>query len=167
MKIFAPKNNMSVLYLALACLLYYLLALGFVSPSTPILHSEGTQYIEIEQDGYSTIYSIDNTSAINDISDIYNIDLRNGDKIIVGPDESVKMGRISGAKSISLGVPIGINSALVQDLVALPGIGSTLAGRIIAYRESTGGFDSLDELDNVPGIGKKRVESLKGKASLD
>ena len=167
MKLYAPEKNTSVLYLALACLLYYLIASGTVSSSSPILHTVNTKYIEIEQGGRSTVHAINDTVDIRNISDIYDIKLSKGDKIIIYSDEGIKTGRISGVKSISLGVPIGINSAPAKDLAALPGIGSKIAERIIIYRENSGGFNSLEELDNVPGIGKKKTEALKGKISLD
>jgi len=167
MKRYAPEKNMSVLYLALSCLLYYLIASGSVSPSTPILHSVNTKYIEIERGGRRTVHALNNPGDIIDISNIYDIKLRNGDKIIIGSDGSIETGRISGIKSLSLGIPIGINSALAQDLTALPGIGSKTAERIISYREKSGGFKTLEELDNVRGIGEKTMESLKGRISLD
>jgi competence ComEA-like helix-hairpin-helix protein len=167
MKLYAPEKNMSVLFLALACILYYLIASGSVSSSTPILHSFNTKYIEIEQGGRSTIQVINEPNDMMDISNIYNIKISNGDKIIIDSDGGIKTGRISGVKSISLGIPIGINSALAVDLTALPGIGSKTAEHIIIYRENSGGFNSLDELDDVKGIGKKTMESLKGKISLD
>jgi competence protein ComEA len=80
---------------------------------------------------------------------------------------AVKTGRISGTKSISLGVPIGINTAEARDLAALPGIGDKLVERIIDYRKNSGGFKSLDELRSVEGIGDKKLEALRSKASLD
>jgi len=49
----------------------------------------------------------------------------------------------------------------VEQLEELDGIGPTLAERIIEYRESHGGFRSLDELRDVDGIGEKRFESLR------
>ena len=166
MRLYAPEKNMSVLYLALACLLYYFIATGLVAPSAPILHSESTQYVEVDIDGRSVVYPIANQEYFDNISNIYGIEIKNGDKITVENDGDVKTQRISGIKSLSLGVPIGINSASAQDLTALPGIGTKTAERIISYREEAGYFQSLDELDNVPGIGKKTMESLKGKISL-
>ncbi|MDZ4854955.1 MAG: ComEA family DNA-binding protein [Nitrospirota bacterium] len=56
---------------------------------------------------------------------------------------------------------IDLNRATEQDFNALPGIGPKLAERIMAYRQSVGGFHSLDELRSVKGIGKKKFEQIR------
>ncbi|MEX2602985.1 MAG: helix-hairpin-helix domain-containing protein, partial [Gracilimonas sp.] len=56
---------------------------------------------------------------------------------------------------------ININLASSAQLQALTGIGATYAERIIEYRELNGGFDSIDELVNVKGIGKTRLENIR------
>ncbi|MGD8555967.1 MAG: ComEA family DNA-binding protein [Chromatiales bacterium] len=55
-------------------------------------------------------------------------------------------------------------AALAQNL---NGIGEAKAQKIIEYREQHGGFKSLDELANVPGIGAKTVERNRDNMSLD
>jgi competence protein ComEA len=57
--------------------------------------------------------------------------------------------------------PISLSTATVEQLDTLDGIGPTLAGRIVEYREAHGGFRSVDELRQVDGIGDKRFESLR------
>ena len=56
--------------------------------------------------------------------------------------------------------PISLSSATTEQLDTLDGIGPTLSERIIEYREANGGFQSLEELREVDGIGDKRFESL-------
>jgi competence protein ComEA len=60
--------------------------------------------------------------------------------------------------------PIGkvaINRATAKQLESLPGIGPALAERIVEYRQAHGPFKSVDELLNVRGIGKKKLEALR------
>lgn len=71
----------------------------------------------------------------------------------------------SAAEPASQPVPsesgrMDLNSATLEELDTLPGIGPVLAQRIIDYRESQGGFQSVEELVNVSGIGEKTYEKL-------
>lgn len=61
---------------------------------------------------------------------------------------------------------ININTAGLEELDTLPGIGPALAQRIIQYRETHGPFKSVEELKNVSGIGEKNFEKLKDKITV-
>jgi competence protein ComEA len=63
------------------------------------------------------------------------------------------------------GAPINLNSATIEELATLDGVGPVMAQKIIAYRQEHGGFGSVDELDAVPGIGPKRLESLRAQVT--
>lgn len=56
---------------------------------------------------------------------------------------------------------ININTASKDELVSLPGIGESIAGRIITYREETKRFKKIEDLLNVNGIGRKKFEKIK------
>ena len=57
--------------------------------------------------------------------------------------------------------PVHLNSATLEDLDELPGIGPITAEKILAYRQEHGAFSSVDELDAVSGIGPARLEELR------
>lgn len=56
---------------------------------------------------------------------------------------------------------LDLNTATASELEALPGIGPTIAGRIVAYREEKGPFVSTEELLLVRGIGEKLLQTLE------
>lgn len=58
--------------------------------------------------------------------------------------------------------PVSLSSASVEQLDALDGIGPTLAARIVEWRRQNGGFASVEQLQEVPGIGEGRLEALRG-----
>lgn len=83
------------------------------------------------------------------------LQLADGQQIVVpGRDAIAGAGGASG--------PVSLNTATPEQLDALDGVGPGLAEKIVAYRMQHGGFRSVDELGEVPGIGDKRMESLRG-----
>ena len=62
--------------------------------------------------------------------------------------------------------PIDINTATAEQLDELDGIGPGMAGAILDYREEHGGFGSIEELGQVPGIGEKRLAALREKVRV-
>ncbi|MCL2426438.1 MAG: helix-hairpin-helix domain-containing protein [Oscillospiraceae bacterium] len=66
-----------------------------------------------------------------------------------------------------IGVPsygdgkININLASQSELTDLPGIGSTLASRIVDYRRQHGDFSRIEDIRNVSGIGEKRYDAIQ------
>lgn len=56
---------------------------------------------------------------------------------------------------------ININTATAEELTVFSGIGETLSQRIVEYRQANGGFQSVNELLNVEGIGKETLENMR------
>lgn len=61
---------------------------------------------------------------------------------------------------------VNINTAGVDELTALPGIGPVLAQAIVDYRTANGSFSSVEELINVKGIGTKKLEAILDYATV-
>jgi competence protein ComEA len=65
------------------------------------------------------------------------------------------------AQGLPFPLPLSLNQATRQQLEALPGIGPRLAERILYYRHEHGGFRTVEELAEVPGIDKRRLANLR------
>ena len=56
---------------------------------------------------------------------------------------------------------VNLNTATVEQLEALNGVGPAKAQAIVDYRKKNGNFKTVDDLNNVPGIGDKTLAKLK------
>lgn len=84
-----------------------------------------------------------------------------GEQIVVPARGQGTTGVSSGAGP-SPTAPLDLNTATLEQLDALPGIGPTTAQKILDYRQAHGPFHAVADLDAVPGIGQGRIEQLKG-----
>jgi len=64
-------------------------------------------------------------------------------------------------------LPIDINSATAKDFEKLPGIGPSIAQRIVDYRTKVGKFKTIDDMTNVSGIGPKTLERLRTQLTIN
>lgn len=81
----------------------------------------------------------------------------------INDGEQIKVAKIgeTSVQSDQSQSTISLNSATLNQLDQLPGIGATLAQRIIDWREQNGGFSRISDLRKVSGIGPKLYESIK------
>lgn len=93
--------------------------------------------------------------------------LKDGDCIII-PSTEGNARPITGGTSMpgSKDEIININSASKEELMKLPGVGEVTAGKIIDYRESSGGFSSVEDMKNIGGIGDKTLAKFKDKIDV-
>ena len=101
--------------------------------------------------------------------------LEDGQKIYI-PNKNEKIdedeyitegnGNNIGNNSQKEGEKVNINEAMQTELEELPGIGPSLASRIIEYREQNGDFKKIEELQNVKGIGDAKYNDLKDKVTV-
>ncbi|HEY6597530.1 MAG TPA: ComEA family DNA-binding protein [Asanoa sp.] len=82
-----------------------------------------------------------------------------GEQILVGV--TPPPGVAPAAAASGPAAKVNLNTATVQELDALPGIGPVLAQRIVDHRERNGGFKAIGELRSVDGFGAARYEELK------
>jgi competence protein ComEA len=90
--------------------------------------------------------------------------LQDGRQILVParPSRSAPTAATTGASTPAApSQPLNLNTATLEQLDTLDGVGPTTAQKILDYRTEHGGFGSVDELDQIPGIGEKRLAALR------
>lgn len=109
--------------------------------------------------------NIPNDNDLKDNADFEYITMNSGDggkEDYLNSRSSESSGRASSnGNSKNYGI-VNINTATQTELETLPGIGPSLALKIINYRKENGKFSSIDEIKNVSGIGDNKFEELKG-----
>jgi len=101
----------------------------------------------------------------------YNLRVKTEDKELFIPKKLIKYYVLDGyetARTESSGEAekVNINTASVEELSQLSGLGAAISERIIAHRDAHGPFEVKEELLQIKGIGRSRFAELEGKITL-
>ena len=111
------------------------------------------------------------TSEANQVAVNLALPLRDGMHVHVpvpGDEAVIEAGGDEGSSGIILsGALVNINTATLEQLDTLPGIGPSTAQKIIDYRQANGSFTSIEEIERVSGIGPAKLDQLRGLISVD
>ncbi len=77
--------------------------------------------------------------------------------------EGVILEAASQAEDEEKQIKVNINTANLEKLQTLPGIGASTAQKIIEYREQNGKFQNIEDIKNVSGIGDSKFNNIKDK----
>ena len=119
---------------------------------------------QLEGYGYTTKENLDiDIWESDELDDLKNLGNNALDVTTVEISDSIT----SENTQITVIFPLDINSANVDELIMVRGIGEITANKIVEYRGINGYFYSMDELLNVDGIGKKKLTALNGYLYID
>ena len=143
----------------------------FLNPSPPPPRNLTLVFVEVSGPGaHPGVFSFDHPPTLAEVWRQSNgagtapetpDPITSGSRVEISQDGHYQVVRMHGAELLTLGLAIDLNQATATDLDALPGIGPALAQRIIDYRQRHGPFKTIDDLEEVSGIGSKKLEKIK------
>ena len=90
-----------------------------------------------------------------------------GSSVASEPSPAAPAGEPTTTGSASApGASVDLNTATLEQLDALPGVGPVTAAAIVAWRDANGSFTSVDQLADVDGIGPARLEKLRAQVHV-
>ena len=137
---------------------YQPVSLDRVAPTTKTIEVKG----QVNNPGIYTVKwearvsdAIEAAGGLTQLADIQDVSMAK----MVNDNDVIVIRKIEGKKKVSL------NSATLEELCTLPGIGEAIAARILEYRNETS-FTSLEQIKEVKGIGDKMFEKIKDEIVL-
>jgi len=95
-----------------------------------------------------------------------NIPAQNSNQVQLENSQLSFIGQRPLSEETDSNLVVQINTASLEELKRLPGIGDVIAQRIIEYRKTYGPFQSVEDLINVKGIGTKKLQDIKESISF-
>lgn len=142
---------------------------------SPALSTSDCKSLTIEiaaENGESGIFFVKPETSVNQMFSqlgikriiAEDIKLKNGMKVRLLNEEDHRgmvIERLEAAKRLALRMPLDINSADIDELILVPGVGEALSANIITWREKIGRFEKLEQLMDINGIKEKKFLKLK------
>lgn len=89
-----------------------------------------------------------------------------GQQVVVPRRGAAASAVVSSGATAGPSAPVSLNAATAEQLDALDGVGPSTAQKILDFRTAHGGFSSVDDLAQIPGIGPKKLESLRQQVTV-
>ncbi len=146
------------------------------TPATALLIVDVTGWVRKPgvyqfEGGARVIDAVERAGGARDAADLTLLNLAapltDGQQILVPKEgQATAPGTVPGTVPGSTGGQVNINTADPTALETLNGVGEVLAAAIVAYRDEHGPFTSVDQLEEVPGIGPSTLEELRDQVTL-
>ncbi|MGH7553715.1 MAG: ComEA family DNA-binding protein [Longimicrobiales bacterium] len=107
--------------------------------------------------GFRTLQDLDGVRGVG----VATLEAWSGLVTLEAAPESPARAPTSRSPTVERSTTVDLNHATAAELERLPGVGGVLAQRIVALRDTLGGFQSLEQLERVRGIGPAMLEKLK------
>lgn len=105
------------------------------------------------------------TGVAHNAGHLPSVRVPSGTKIIFNTVEpsaySWELSDMAAAARLNFFLPLDINTASVDELELVPGVGTQTAQAIVAYREEHGRIKDVQELSSIPGLGEKKIHALR------
>ena len=93
--------------------------------------------------------------------------LSTGKTVVIDSSGRLRIVEMNNAYKLTLGIPIDVNKATLEDLMLINGVGEKTAWRIIQFREKLGRFGRVEDLMKIQGIKDKKFQKLKSYLCTD
>lgn len=164
------SQRAGIFFLAIFCLVIYGSSLFIAGRSRLVKpipfgrQDNGSMAVEVQGGKKDGIYFLPTGTGLGSLFPSVvpdDMEITPGSLWSLSPEGKLQKGTMSAAVRLALDIPLDVNLATVPDLSLVPGLGEKTALAIVSRRDERGGFSSLDELKEVPGIKEKRLARIR------